>query len=65
MRLMQKHAKDDGAVDIDNLDRWQSHLAIIELLSATMSAGSFEKLKRVCRPFFDIESCLLVPSSVS
>ncbi|RAK94831.1 uncharacterized protein BO80DRAFT_469880 [Aspergillus ibericus CBS 121593] len=46
MQLMQKYAKDDGAVGIDNLDRWQKCPAAIEFLSATTSAGSFEDLKK-------------------
>jgi hypothetical protein len=47
MELMQKYAKDDGAVGIDNLDRWLTCPAAIEFLSATTSASSFEELKKV------------------
>jgi hypothetical protein len=52
MELMQKYVKDDGAVGIDNLDRWRNRPAAIEFLSATTSAGSFEELKTVCRSPF-------------
>ncbi|KAI2943092.1 hypothetical protein CBS147322_8623 [Aspergillus niger] len=45
MQLMQKYVKDDGAVGIDNLDRWRNCSAALEFLSATTSAGSFEELK--------------------
>lgn len=51
MELMQKYVKDDGAVGIDNLDRWRTRPAAVEFLSLTTSAGSFEELKRVCGPF--------------
>lgn len=65
MELMQKYVKDDGAIGIDNLDRWRNRSAAIEFLSATTSAGSFEELKKVCSPLFSFESCSLVSSSVS
>jgi hypothetical protein len=48
MELMQGYAKEDGAVGIDNLDRWQACPAALEFLSATTSASSFEELKKVC-----------------
>ncbi|CAG7923596.1 unnamed protein product [Penicillium olsonii] len=51
MELMQKYAKDDGAVGIDNLDRWQTCPAAIDFLSVTISASSFEELKKVCDPW--------------
>lgn len=50
MELMQKYVKDDGAVGIDDLGRWQACPAAIELLSAITSASSFEELKNVCIP---------------
>ncbi|KAL2812034.1 hypothetical protein BJX76DRAFT_351237 [Aspergillus varians] len=46
MELMQKYVKDDGAVGIDNLDRWQTCSAAVEFLSATTSASSLEELKK-------------------
>jgi hypothetical protein len=52
MELMQKYIKEDGAVGIDNLDRWRTCPAAIEFLCATTSAGSFEELKEVCFPRF-------------
>lgn len=48
MELMQKYAKDDGTVGIDNLDRWGTCPAVIDFLSSTTSASSFEELKKVC-----------------
>lgn len=56
MELMQKYVKDDGAIGIDNLDRWRARPAAVEFLSATTSAGSFEELKRVCSPLIYFES---------
>ncbi|KAJ5183257.1 hypothetical protein N7492_000873 [Penicillium capsulatum] len=50
MELMQKYLKDDGAVGIDDVGRWQACPAAIELLSAITSASSFEELKNVCIP---------------
>ena len=48
MELMQKYVKDDGAVGIDDLERWQACPAAIEFLSAITSASSFAELKNVC-----------------
>ncbi|KAL6229548.1 hypothetical protein BDW75DRAFT_235125 [Aspergillus navahoensis] len=50
MQLMQKYAKDDGAIGLDKIDRWPANSAALEFLSATTSAGSFEGLKKVCGP---------------
>lgn len=50
MELMQKYAKDKGAVGIDNPDRWGTCPAALDFLSATVSASSFEELKKVCDP---------------
>ncbi|KAJ5982691.1 hypothetical protein N7451_012791 [Penicillium sp. IBT 35674x] len=47
MELMQKYVKDDGAVGIDDPERWRICPAAIEFLSATTSASSFEELKKV------------------
>jgi hypothetical protein len=57
MELMQKYTKDDGAVGIDNLDRWQTCPAAIDFLSATISASSCEELKKVCDPIYLIWNC--------
>jgi hypothetical protein len=54
MELMQKYVKNDGAVGIDNLDRWRNRSVAVEFLSATTSAGSFEELKKVCHHLFFI-----------
>ena len=50
MELMQKYVKDDGAVGIDDVERWQACPAAIEFLSAITTASSFEELKKVCDP---------------
>jgi len=47
MELMQKHVKEDGAVGIENLDRWPSDSAAVEFLSATTSASSAKELMTV------------------
>ncbi|KAJ5392906.1 hypothetical protein N7465_011880, partial [Penicillium sp. CMV-2018d] len=47
MELMQNYAKDDGALGIDNLDRWRPWPAAIGFLSAITSASSFEEPKRL------------------
>lgn len=48
MQLMQKYAKDDGAIGLDKLDRWLANSAALKFLSATTSARSFKGLKKVC-----------------
>jgi hypothetical protein len=47
MELMQKHAKDDGVIGLENLDRWPSDSAAVEFLDATTSAGSAKELMKV------------------
>ncbi|KAJ5259340.1 hypothetical protein N7478_012321 [Penicillium angulare] len=47
MELMQKYIKADGAVGIDNPERWKACPAAIDFLSATTSASSFKELKKV------------------
>lgn len=59
MELMQKYVKDDGAVGINNLNRWRNRSAAIEFLSATTSAGSFDELKKVCRSPFCFRRLLI------
>ncbi|KAL4891359.1 hypothetical protein BDV59DRAFT_67935 [Aspergillus ambiguus] len=63
MQLMQKYVKDDGAIGLDNIDRWPADSAALEFLSATTSAGSFEGLKKVCRPSHRFLKSLRVPPS--
>lgn len=65
MQLMQKYVKDDGAVGIDNLDRWRNCPAAIEFLSATTSAGSLGVLKKVSCILVTFESCSFIFSNVS
>ncbi|KAJ5743379.1 hypothetical protein N7533_010481 [Penicillium manginii] len=48
MELMQKYVKEDGAVGIDNLDRWRSCPAAIEFLCATTSQRLLTQI--TCRP---------------
>ena len=47
MELMQKHVKKDGAVGIENLDRWPYDSAAIDFLSLTTSASSAKDLIKV------------------
>lgn len=47
MELMQKYIKEDGAIGIDDLDRWHSNSDAVAFLSATTSAMSTEELFRV------------------
>lgn len=47
MELMQKYVKEDGAVGIENLDRWPSDSAAVGFLSATTSASSVQELLKV------------------
>jgi hypothetical protein len=47
MELMQKYAKDDGAIGIENLNRWRMDSDAVKFLSTTTSAGSFAELRRV------------------
>ncbi|PYH76417.1 hypothetical protein BO82DRAFT_426160 [Aspergillus uvarum CBS 121591] len=58
MELMQKYAKDDGNIGIENLDRWPSDCPAVVFLSATTSVGSFEELKKVFAPIFSIKPYL-------
>ena len=47
MELMQKHAKDNGRIGIENLDRWPSDSAGFEFISATTFASSAKELINV------------------
>lgn len=49
MELMQKYAKEDGAIGIDNLNRWPADSEAVKFLSMTTSAGSVEELKKVSK----------------
>lgn len=47
MELLQKYVKHDGAIGIEDLDRWPSNCLAVDFLSATTSADSIENLKQV------------------
>lgn len=47
MELMQKYAKDDGAIGIENLNRWPANSTAVKFLSMTTSAESVEELQQV------------------
>jgi hypothetical protein len=47
MELMQKYVKEDGAIGVDNLDRWPLNSDAVKFLSATTSAGSAAELLKV------------------
>lgn len=49
MELMQKYAKDDGAIGIENLNRWPANSEPVRFLSMTTSAESVEELQQVRR----------------
>lgn len=48
MELMQKYAKEDGAIGVDNLHRWPLNSDALGFLSATTSAASAAELLKVC-----------------
>lgn len=50
MELMQKYVKDDGAVGVDNLERWPSDSTAVGFLSTTTSADSINELRKVSGP---------------
>jgi hypothetical protein len=47
MELMQKYIKDDGAIGVDNLDRWPSDCDAVTFLSHTTSVTSARELENV------------------
>lgn len=49
MELMQKYAKEDGAIGIDNLNRWPADSEAVKFLSMTTSAASIEQLQKVSK----------------
>ena len=44
MELMQKYAKDDGVIGVENLDRWPLGSKAVDFLSQTTSAQSYGNL---------------------
>jgi len=53
MELMQKYVKEDGAIGIDDLQRWHPGSDAVRFLSATASASSAVELLKVWLPFSD------------
>jgi hypothetical protein len=51
MELMQKYVKDDGAIGVENLDRWPSDSNAVDFLSRTISASSVDELLKVRRMY--------------
>jgi hypothetical protein len=51
MELVQKYTQDNGAVGVDNLDRWPSGSDAVTFLLETKSAGSARELRKVRSPF--------------
>ena len=47
MELMQGYAKDDGAIGVDDLQRWPLGSAAVGFLSETTSASSVAELMEV------------------
>lgn len=47
MELMQKYDKDNGAIGIEDLDRWPSDSNAVAFLSTTTSAASVTGLMKV------------------
>ena len=58
MELMQKYVKEDGAIGIDDLQRWHPGSNAVRFLSATGSAASVAELLKVCVVFFDCTDIL-------
>ena len=50
MELIQKYAKDDSTIGIEDLDRWPSASNAVGFLSTTTSATSVHKLLKVGIP---------------
>jgi hypothetical protein len=51
MELMQKYVKDDGAVGVEDLERWPSDSNAVDFLSRTTSASSVDELLKVRRMY--------------
>jgi len=47
MELMQKYAKDGGAIGVEDLDCWPSNSNAVAFLSMTISAPSLDELLMV------------------
>jgi hypothetical protein len=44
---MQKYTNDDGAIDVENLERWSADSNAVDFLSKTISASSATELSKV------------------
>lgn len=49
MLLMQKYTKADGAIGIDDIDRWPVESDSVQFLSTTTSVATIEDLKEVSK----------------
>jgi hypothetical protein len=59
MELMQKYVKEDGAVGIDDLRRWDPSSNAVRFLSATTSATTVTELLKVrALPFYCLRGLL-------
>lgn len=47
MELLQKYVKEDGAIGIDNINRWAPDSEPLEFLSMTTLPTSIDTLKKV------------------
>lgn len=54
MELMQKYAKEDGAIGVDDLNRWPADSEATKFLSMTTSANHLDELAGVS---FDLFKC--------
>ena len=59
MELMQKYTKDDGAIGVDDLERWPSDCNAVGFLSMTTSATSVDELLQVTSTTFFDEALLI------
>lgn len=46
--LMQKYENENGAIGIENLNRWSADSQAVKFLSMTTSASTVDELKQVC-----------------
>jgi hypothetical protein len=44
MELMQQYTKDDGAIGVENLERWSAEFKAVNFLSQTVSPSSATEL---------------------
>lgn len=51
MELMQKYVKDNGAIGIDDYERWPSDCKAVDFLATTTSETSMDKLMKVSKLF--------------